>query len=473
MNYFLQTAAKIIITPLLFVFGIAGYHVDKNVSPTPVAKIVQKDIMLGAVNYPTGGGTYRLASSISSSQTTIKLSSFKEPNSNIPYTMAYLNASLEYGTIDPQTSNSEFVSFSGITQNVDGTATITGVIRGLSRSYPYTASSTFQTTHSGQANFILSNPPQLYNDIYTYINNLSIAGSVDMSTSIKGIGEEATASEASTHKADGSGNTTAPLVLVASISSSSRTANTPLVVVSSSTDGYIDNSFINRAALFPVASVANGTTTFATTTLNVGAFPAYWIGKNTQIITSTGTSTISVPQGITKLFVRVQAGGGGGGTSSQSGSAGGGGGGGGYAEGFVNVTGTSTIQIYVSPGSVSSQTDGQWSTFGTNGFYMYATGGLKGANDSGDAGALGGRGGLGVGGDLNISGCDGGDGVSISATVAFSGFGGCSHFGGISRGGSPISNNASTPQNYGVGSGGGSNTGSPTNGVQGFVSISW
>jgi hypothetical protein len=129
-----------------------------------------KSALVGAINYPTGGGTYKLASSISSTQTSIKLSSFKEPVSGTPYTMAYLNAGLEYATIDPQTTNSEFISFSGITQNSDGTATLTGVIRGLARSYPYTSQSVFQVTHSGQSNLILSNPPQLYNDIYTYIN---------------------------------------------------------------------------------------------------------------------------------------------------------------------------------------------------------------------------------------------------------------------------------------------------------------
>ena len=140
-----------------------------------------------AYNYLTGGGTYRLASSISSTQNTIKLSSFKEPVSGTLYTMAYLNSALEYATIDPETANSEFVSFTGITQNADGTATLTGVVRGLARSYPYTTSSTFKVTHSGQSIFILSNAPQIYNDIYAYIDALAVGGAVPATTSVLGI----------------------------------------------------------------------------------------------------------------------------------------------------------------------------------------------------------------------------------------------------------------------------------------------
>lgn len=117
---------------------------------------------LGAFN-PSAGGTYRLASSIGTTNTSISLSSFKEPISNVSYTMSYLNSSIEYGTLEPGNSTKkELISFTGITQNADGSATLTGVTRGLSLSYPYTASTTFQLTHSGQSIFILSDAPQLF-----------------------------------------------------------------------------------------------------------------------------------------------------------------------------------------------------------------------------------------------------------------------------------------------------------------------
>ena len=129
-----------------------------------------------ATYYPAGGGTYTLQSSIGLTNTTIKLSSFKEPVSNNLYTMSYLNSDLECGTIDPNTSKSEFISFTGITQNADGSATLTGVTRGLMRSYPYTASTTLRQPHSGQSNFILSDSLCLFNQYAVKQNNETITG---------------------------------------------------------------------------------------------------------------------------------------------------------------------------------------------------------------------------------------------------------------------------------------------------------
>ncbi len=126
---------------------------------------------------PTGGQTYRLQSSISSTASSITLTSFKEPISGIKYTMSYLNSSIEYATIDPQNNTSkEFISFTGITQNSDNTATLTGVSRGLGFSYPYTASTTLAQAHSGQAILILSNPPQLTNQYANKSNSEYITG---------------------------------------------------------------------------------------------------------------------------------------------------------------------------------------------------------------------------------------------------------------------------------------------------------
>ncbi len=292
----------------------AGALIDKNIQPathsqnTPAASLsnLGTGVRVGSVNNVTGGGTYRLASSISSTQTTIKLSSFREPISNVPYTMTYLNSSLEYATLDPQTNSSEFVSFTGITQNSDGTAILTGVTRGLSRSYPYTASSTFQVTHSGQSILILSNAPQIYNDIYNYINNASYAGTVDASQNIKGIVEEATGAEAAAHKADGSGDTTAPLALTASNASSTRTANTPQIVVSSSTDGYIDASYVRNLS----SVILNGTTTISSPSRTLDSFGNQFMWRLVGSSTLSGinaTSTVSniPPTSVLIVFIYV------------------------------------------------------------------------------------------------------------------------------------------------------------------------
>lgn len=125
---------------------------------------------------PTGGTTYHLSSDIGYTDSTIRLTSFEEPVSNIPYTMSYLGSTIEFGTIAPQTNHSEFISFTGITQNSDGSATLTGVIRGLARtpgSGGCVASSTLQQPHSAQTILILSNPPCFYANYITNTNGNS------------------------------------------------------------------------------------------------------------------------------------------------------------------------------------------------------------------------------------------------------------------------------------------------------------
>lgn len=189
MNSILITIAKFIVAPLVSILTIAGYNVQQPkivvASPSPIVKVataspsVSPKITLGNYN-PSGGGTYRLKNSIGLSATTINLSSFKEPISNIPYTMTYLNSTSGYGTLDPQTpTKSEFVSFTGITQNSDGSAQLTGVTRGLSRT-PGTggcvASTTLATSHSGQSIFILSDSPCFFSNYAVKSNDETITG---------------------------------------------------------------------------------------------------------------------------------------------------------------------------------------------------------------------------------------------------------------------------------------------------------
>lgn len=164
--------SKVLVIPLVFTLNLAGY----DFKPQPQAPaIVETAPTLGGFN-PSGGGTYRLGASIGSTDTSIRLSSFKEPGSNIPYTMAVLNSDIGYGTLGPQTSRREFISFTGVTQNVDGSATLTGVTRGLSPSYPFTASSSLRQAHAGQSIFILSDAPQVFFEYVTKRNNETITG---------------------------------------------------------------------------------------------------------------------------------------------------------------------------------------------------------------------------------------------------------------------------------------------------------
>jgi len=125
--------------------------------------------------YLYGGKTYYLKNTITSSATSIILTSFKEPVSGADVTMSLMNSTIAYGTIAPKTGNSEFISFTGITQNADGTATLTGVTRGLKRGYDFTSSATFQLPHNAGTKFILSDSPEALNAVLS-TQSLTVGG---------------------------------------------------------------------------------------------------------------------------------------------------------------------------------------------------------------------------------------------------------------------------------------------------------
>lgn len=150
-----------------------GITPEPLVAPAPVVED------LGAYNV-SSAGTFRLKSSVGVSDSTLQLSSFKEPVSNTPFSMGYLNTSVAYGTIDPQTNRSEIVSFTGITQNSDGSASLTGVTRGLTRTpggSACTASSTLAQRHPGQSIFILSDSACHFAEYAVKRNDETITGS--------------------------------------------------------------------------------------------------------------------------------------------------------------------------------------------------------------------------------------------------------------------------------------------------------
>lgn len=67
------------------------------------------------------------------------------------------------GTLEPGNgTQEEAIQFTGITQNANGTATLTGVSTVLFK-YPYTATSGLAKTHAGASTFILSNTAAFYN----------------------------------------------------------------------------------------------------------------------------------------------------------------------------------------------------------------------------------------------------------------------------------------------------------------------
>lgn len=194
LNNIVTVIAKVIVIPLVAVTSWAGIDIGHNVSLAPLNRNmavlerqveqalgqIQGKISLGTFQ-PSGSGTYRLASSIGTTNTTIRLSSFTEPKSELPYTMTILGSDTGFGTLEPQSpTRSEFVKFTGITQNSDGSATLTGVTRGLPRSNTRagcTGSTTLAASHGAQSLFILSDSPCFFNEYAIKQNDETITGS--------------------------------------------------------------------------------------------------------------------------------------------------------------------------------------------------------------------------------------------------------------------------------------------------------
>jgi len=91
-------------------------------------------------------------------------------------------------TIDPKISGyEEIVSFTGITDNGDGTATLTGLTRNLMGKSPYTASASGGKTHGSSAVVVFSDNPQVYNGIVAFFTGAIIAGGIPATTTVLGI----------------------------------------------------------------------------------------------------------------------------------------------------------------------------------------------------------------------------------------------------------------------------------------------
>lgn len=118
---------------------------------------------------------FQLAGSgISATDTSITLRSFTTPDGT---TIAMTDiGTLGTGTLGPATSREEVITFTGVTQNGDGTATLTGVTRGCEFRAPYTQNTALRKSHSGNETFILTNTGQFYDSFANKENDETING---------------------------------------------------------------------------------------------------------------------------------------------------------------------------------------------------------------------------------------------------------------------------------------------------------
>lgn len=159
----MQTLGKTIFSIGMAIAGMFGYH--------------QTPLQVGATFTPVGTTQFTLAGSgITSTASTIQLTSFLLPDRVTKITMSMFG-SIGYGVLEPQTNNIEDITFTGVTQNSNGTAALTGVSRGLSFYSPYQASTTLAHSHAGGSYFIISNTAGFYGQQFAFTNNPSFISS--------------------------------------------------------------------------------------------------------------------------------------------------------------------------------------------------------------------------------------------------------------------------------------------------------
>ena len=213
-------------------------------------------------------------SGASPTDTTVLLSSFTDIDGN-PVSMAELGTKA-YGTIEPASgTQEEQISFTGITQNGNGTATLLGVSN-VGFLSPYTETSGLSKSHAGGVTFVISNTSAFYSDfantrdtetiseVWTfdetptitndpvgnldavnkeYVDGLVVAGAPNGNTTTKGIYQSATVAQQGTHTAVGS--TGASLIPVNGnlISASAGAADASKIVVLNAEGAYDESVF--------------------------------------------------------------------------------------------------------------------------------------------------------------------------------------------------------------------------------------
>ena len=279
---FFKTIGKFIgmayITIGLLLGGEAPYQ-SPVTEPAPYSVEPAPELENLGANNAVGGKLYYLSGAgVTAAATTITLTNFDMAGATQNLVMADFG-SLGCGTIQPgSATKQEFISFTGVTQNSDGTAQLTGVSRGLAPVPPYTASTTLQTSHAGGSQFVVSNSPPCFYEGYAqltqdeaitglwnfnsylptttisatsstqftnkaYVDSIANQGAATSTKTNGGIVELATGAEAA---AGAALVTASPFVIDTSISSASSTAGENRAVITN-INGKIDPTFLNGA----------------------------------------------------------------------------------------------------------------------------------------------------------------------------------------------------------------------------------
>lgn len=274
------------ITIVLFV---GGYVVGQKLYAPQTPVVAQS---FGSFT-PVGGQTYTLSGSgVIASATTIPLTSFTTPDGR-PLVMSMFG-NVGYAVMDPNSpTRIEDITFTGITQNANGTAILTGVSRGMDFVTPYLASTTLSQAHAGGSYLILSNSAGFYGQQFlfaattatssavlvfgsttppkydadpiwanfstqvladvSYVNSVVAAGAANGSETVKGIYQLATGAQAAIGASVGS--TGARLVLGSNLATSTPGLSTVTGDIPTLTGSFLNQAFLNLTQAFTVSGL--------------------------------------------------------------------------------------------------------------------------------------------------------------------------------------------------------------------------
>ena len=126
------------------------------------------------------------ASGQSAGDTSITVQSFLLSDGVTPITTAMLGDQC-YATLEPNNgTQEESIQFTGVTQNANGSATLTGV-SSVGFVYPYTVTSGLAKSHAGGVTLVLSNDAGMYGNIISYVNGVVASGAPTASDTTAGI----------------------------------------------------------------------------------------------------------------------------------------------------------------------------------------------------------------------------------------------------------------------------------------------
>lgn len=214
--------------------------------------------------------------------TTIVLKSMLDIDGN-PLTMAGAFGNIGFGTLSPGNGAlEEQISFTGLTNNANGTVTLTGV-SSVTFLDPYTATSGLLKTHAGSTPFIISNTSGFYNKFPAKDNDETITGqwTFDNTPIVPGV-----VSDAST-----------TVKGVSKLSAAPDVASNPIAVGANVWVAYaVDSVGTDAYAITPTPAIASYTAgqvfTFKAGTANTGPATLNVSGLGAKIIKKAGASSI-------------------------------------------------------------------------------------------------------------------------------------------------------------------------------------